>query len=160
VHLGDLDELDIGTICESCPFVPQIDTNDGLWEIAFNCSTLVEGPCVGRTPDGKCIVRNPNNLTEEEVLVAAIQPSKCLAATTIEEFPFSESQNVFALPILGTSIDAFACNLVSSFRRTGWYTFLGTGGCFKATTVGSEFDTIVGVYAGECGDLSCILGRK
>jgi hypothetical protein len=154
VHLGDLGEVDFGTICESCAFVPQIDTDDGLWEIAFNCSTLVEGPCVGRTPDGMCIVRNPNNLTEE---VAVIQPSECLAAIAIEEFPFSESQNVFALPILGSSIDAFACNLVSTVRWTGWYTFLGgTGGCFKATTVGSEFDTIVGVYTGECGDLSCI----
>jgi hypothetical protein len=50
------------------------------------------------------------------------------------------------------------CPLVGESTRGVWYTLEGDGACYNATTLGSQFDTILSVYTGEadCQDLACL----
>lgn len=158
VVIGDSDGviLDTGNQCRSCVFVPQDDTTDGHWEIAYDCSNLVEGPCAERTLEGTCIGSNPNNLTEEILLLESV--SECLFALSIESLPFAESQDVRLLPEHASNADAGVCAAMPGSRTswTRWYAFQGTGKCVNVAAVGDKQKPILRVFKGECGSLACV----
>lgn len=150
VFIGTIDDA---SACLTCSFLPQNNTADGNWDIAFDCSNLVEGHCVGYTAEGDCIVNNPNNVTEATPIPNS---SGCLNATRIDLLPFSETGDVRALNFVTFDFDATPCPSLFVDDGMRWYALEGTGSCVRATTAGSEFDTVLGVYAGECGDLKCV----
>lgn len=64
--------------------------------------------------------------------------------------------------VLGSTINAFDDGIVPcspmSFSPGLWYKVVGTGTGLMASTCGPDtnFDTVISVYSGSCGDLSCV----
>jgi hypothetical protein len=64
--------------------------------------------------------------------------------------------------VLGSTVNAFDDGVVPcssmSFSPGLWYKVVGTGTGLMASTCGSatDFDTVISVYSGSCGDLKCV----
>lgn len=62
VFLGTADTLDspdsYSQQCSSCYFVQSDDETDGIWSLAFDCSNLLTGDCVGKDENGNCIAND------------------------------------------------------------------------------------------------------
>lgn len=64
--------------------------------------------------------------------------------------------------VLGSTVDAFDDGVVPcsplSFSPGLWYKVVGTGTGLMASTCGpaTDFDTVISVYSGSCGDLRCV----
>jgi hypothetical protein len=81
----------------------------------------------------------------------------CLVAENIASVPFTSSGDT--QETLGQGFaEAQTCDLVRDFTQGVWFTLVGNGACYNATTLGSRFDTILSVYTGEadCQDLFCL----
>jgi hypothetical protein len=96
--------------CQSCSF---IDSADGEWRLAYDCSNLLRGGCVGLNANGSCISRVPfettgdlrravddylaNNSTDSEVTRSYGWPIGVWDVSQIEDFSylFSADDSVF-----------------------------------------------------------------
>lgn len=151
VGLGEFQSFNFGNVCRICSFLPQTNTSDGEWSITFDCSNILTGPCVGLDANGDCI--SNGNSTD------APQPTDdytCNNATVADQLPFFDSGNVQSLQVLGSDFDAFTCPTISSGPVARWYRIAGTSSCIRASTTGSTFDTVLSVYGGECGSVTCL----
>jgi hypothetical protein len=59
VVIGDNDVVIGG--CSSCEIIPDANPTDGTFQLAYDCSNILEGNCVGRTTGGACISNLPGN---------------------------------------------------------------------------------------------------
>lgn len=56
----------------------------------------------------------------------------------------------------GPPIPSFPCYNVDQSTKGVWYEVIGDGSCFSASTLGSNFDTVLAVYEGDgCQGLTC-----
>jgi hypothetical protein len=82
---------------------------------------------------------------------------ECANATVISTFPYFDA-NTTANRRAGFD-EAQSCSSVNSNTRGVWYTLLGDGLCYNASTSGTRnLDTTLSVYTGEsgCQDLACV----
>ena len=151
-ELEDFDSVQLDAICRSCAFVPQGETADGEWEISYDCSNVISGPCVTYTDDGQC-------LASEEVnpIIPEGDYVSCNQAIAIDVLPYMDSANsLFTHKLLLFDTDAFACSIIAPLRLALFHSITGRGTCIRATTEGSSFDTVLSVYEGECGSVACL----
>jgi hypothetical protein len=54
-----------------------------------------------------------------------------------------------------------ACGTYYGNQTSGgvWYTFQGTGAVITASLCGSNFDTMIGIFTGSCGNFTCVAGN-
>jgi hypothetical protein len=82
----------------------------------------------------------------------------CVNATAIDTSAFFGESGNTDLTDVQVFPKASECSLVGGSTKGVWYTLEGDGACYNATTLGSQFDTILSVYTGEadCQDLVCL----
>lgn len=94
------------------------------------------------------------NLTISDCL----ERDECIKPAKIDELPFYVSDTTENST--ATFWHSSACTefyTAYSFGYGYWYELSGTGSCIKASTAGSEINTVMGVYTGEdCEDLTCV----
>jgi len=78
----------------------------------------------------------------------------CEGATAIESLPFSDSGST-ERSTPKTSASLQCSNSTAEAPRGVFYKLLGKGSCVTATTTESDFRTMIFVYEGSCGELSC-----
>ena len=85
-----------------------------------------------------CQVSQPNDLIQN--------------ATLIPRFPFTLTQTVNIRSVTATNGDPTACGITGG--QTLWYTFRPTvAQAYQLSTLGSSYDTVLGVYEGMPGSL-------
>lgn len=92
VHLGSIGDSEK---CQSCAFLENVPENE--WEIAFDCSNILEGSCVGKDQDRQCITNvkgstrapamdpsspSPSVAPTHLIDSSTIQPSSALSVVT------------------------------------------------------------------------------
>jgi hypothetical protein len=81
---------------------------------------------------------------------------ECVNATVISTLPYFDT-NTTANRLAGFD-EAQSCSRVNADTRGVWYTLVGDGLCYNASTGGTQnLDTTLSVYTGElgCQDLAC-----
>ena len=152
----DVDITDVGS-------ASSLDITDNQGSPAQTVSTtgvVTMGPYANGTDvtvsvtnndDGNCVISSPN------INLPACPPDNdlCVDAFTIACGETDSGNTTFA-----TSDDA-----PGGFCGTGggsqgvWYTFAGTGDIVTASLCGSNYDTKIQVYSGDCNNLTCIVGN-
>lgn len=75
----------------------------------------------------------------------------CGGSVLIDSFPFATSQSTLD-GVTSTGDPTPAC--ISTFGNGVWYSFVApTSGTFSIDTIGSDFDTGLGIYTGACSSL-------
>jgi len=81
----------------------------------------------------------------------------CEQAIAIDNVNFSlQGESREALPITNIS-QALSCDGVYPYHFSGvWFSLKGDGFCYSLSTKGSDYDTFLGAYEGNCNALTCI----
>jgi hypothetical protein len=71
-------------------------------------------------------------------------------------FPFVESASNALATGEGYGSPAVSCSVIDGLSKTLWYEVVGDGSCLSASVAADNFDAVLGLYEGACGEISCL----
>jgi hypothetical protein len=51
---------------------------------------------------------------------------------------------------------ALSCSVIYDSSKTLWYEVVGDGSCLSASVAADNFEAVLGLYEGACGELTCL----
>jgi hypothetical protein len=79
----------------------------------------------------------------------------CMDAAQVG-FPFVKSASNALATGEGFESPALSCSVIDGFSKTLWYEVVGDGSCLSASVAADNFEAILGLYEGACGEISCL----
>lgn len=105
-----------------------------------------------------CVSIRFSHVLQATDCVGIASNDECTDATVISSLPYFDT-NTTASRLAGFN-EAQSCFYVTDVTKGVWYTLLGDGLCYNASTAGTQnLDTTLSVYTGEagCQDLACFV---